>query len=153
MVGSAVLRALNKSASYRCRIITASRIDVDLTNPIMVHEFFGDNNISEVYLAAAKVGGIIANRDNPVGFLQENLEIQSNVIKSSYKTGVKRLLFSDPVAFTPNMPPNQCKKMNCLLAALSQRTRLMRLRKLLVLNFVRVIIGSTAKQKEWTTDA
>lgn len=91
MVGSAICRQLKKETSNQ--IITASREELDLTNQKDVSLFFGDNSIDQVYLAAAKVGGILANDSYPAEFIYENLCIQSNIIHSAYKYGVKKLLF------------------------------------------------------------
>lgn len=91
MVGSAVLRKLQYEGFQNLQYI--DRNILDLTNGNSVKEFFKDNRPEIVILAAAKVGGIQANIDNPVSFLLENLEIQNNVIKHSAENGVKRFIF------------------------------------------------------------
>ena len=90
MVGSSIYSQLN-SKDYK--IITASRSDLDLTNQNDVINFFNKNKFDQVYLAAAKVGGIHANNTYPADFIYENLMIQNNVIYSSFRSGVKKLLF------------------------------------------------------------
>lgn len=91
MVGSAILRELKKSDHHN--IITASRSELELTNQKMVFKFFEDHNIDEVYLAAAKVGGIYANNTYPAEFIYQNLMIQSNIIEAAHKNEVSKLLF------------------------------------------------------------
>ena len=90
MVGSAVVRAL--AASGR-KSISCDRSGLDLTRQSEVEEFFRDNDIEQVVLAAAKVGGIKANNDYPADFISVNLQIQNNVITSAHRSGVHRLLF------------------------------------------------------------
>lgn len=91
MVGSSILRIL-KTLGYE-NILLASRNELDLTNQKEVHSFFEKEEINQVYLAAAKVGGIFANDNYPAEFIFQNLMIQSNIIHSAYLTGVQRLLF------------------------------------------------------------
>ena len=91
LVGSAIVRNL-KVKGYT-NIITADREQCDLTNINQVKTLFKIEQPEYVFLAAAKVGGIGANSELPADFIYENLMIQSNVIHSSYKTGVKKLLF------------------------------------------------------------
>jgi GDP-L-fucose synthase len=92
MVGSAITRQLLLSPSAR-NIITRTRSDLDLTNQAAVKEFFEREDIDEVYLAAAKVGGISANSAYPAEFIYENLMVQANVIEAAFRSGVKKLLF------------------------------------------------------------
>ena len=91
MVGSAICRQLEKDPTNE--IITASRSDLDLTNQSQVRSFVTDQKIDQVYLAAAKVGGIHANSTYPADFIFENLMIQTNVIDASFKAGISKLLF------------------------------------------------------------
>lgn len=91
MVGSAIVRRL-EALGYR-NIITASRDVVDLTRQSDVEAFFADRHIDQVYLAAAKVGGIHANNTYPADFIYENLMIEASIIHSAYRSGVKKLLF------------------------------------------------------------
>jgi len=91
MVGSAIVRELNLQGFKN--IITYSHEDLDLTNQLMVREFFNKENPDQVYLAAARVGGIHANNSYPAEFIYDNLMIESNVIEASFKAGVKKLLF------------------------------------------------------------
>ena len=91
MVGSAIVRRLN--ALGYTNVLTRSRKELDLLNQAQVASFFSENKIDQVYLAAAKVGGIHANNVFPADFIYENLVIESNVIHSAYQNGVRQLLF------------------------------------------------------------
>ena len=91
MVGSAIVRALSSNNSNN--IVTATRERVDFLNQKSVNNFFAQNDIDQVYLAAAKVGGIHANNEYPAEFIYENLMIQSNIIHSAHLADVKQLLF------------------------------------------------------------
>ncbi|MCC6323940.1 GDP-L-fucose synthase [Candidatus Nomurabacteria bacterium] len=91
LVGSAILRELNKNGYNN--IITRNHFELDLTSQINVEEFFKIEKPEYVFLAAAKVGGIVANNTYPADFIRDNLIIQTNVIENAYKNGVKKLLF------------------------------------------------------------
>lgn len=91
MVGSAIVRQLKQRGD--CEIVTRTRQQLDLLNQAEVAIFFSDEAIDEVYLAAAKVGGIVANSRYPADFIYENLMIEANIIHSAFQTGVKKLLF------------------------------------------------------------
>jgi GDP-L-fucose synthase len=91
MVGSAIVRQLE--ASGHTNIITRTRSELDLTNQQAVLEFFQSKKIDQVYLAAAKVGGIIANNNYPADFIYENLMIQCNIIHSAHLANIQQLLF------------------------------------------------------------
>ena len=90
MVGSSLVRLLKNQES---EIITKDRNKLDLLNQQDVHNFFKDKKIDQVYLAAAKVGGIYANNTYPAEFIYQNLMIQNNIIHNSFLNGVKKLLF------------------------------------------------------------
>ena len=90
MVGSAICRQL---ALTDVEVVTASRDELDLTNQAQVETFFRVKKVDQVYLAAAKVGGIYANNTYPAEFIYQNLMIQNNIIHSSYQSGVTKLLF------------------------------------------------------------
>jgi GDP-L-fucose synthase len=91
LVGSAIVRHLESNG--HTNIITKTRDELDLTDTIAVKKFFAEEKPEYVFLAAAKVGGIGGNADYPADFIYQNLMIQSNVIHSSYISGVKKLLF------------------------------------------------------------
>lgn len=92
MVGSAIVRALQAS-SRQVDIVTRRHAELDLTDQHAVRQFFVDESIDEVYLAAAKVGGIHANNTFPAEFIYENLMIEANVIHEAWRGGVRKLLF------------------------------------------------------------
>jgi GDP-L-fucose synthase len=92
MVGSALLRILKKNKN-NIKIIVKERSQLNLLSQAEVQNFFKSENIDQVYLAAAKVGGIHANNIYPGDFIYENIMIQSNVINSAFLSGVKKLLF------------------------------------------------------------
>jgi len=102
MVGSAIYRKIY-SSSKKVNLITASRSELDLTSQKEVSTFFADNKIDQVYLAAAKVGGIYANDTYPAEFIYDNLMIQSNVIDAAYKNNVKQLIFFGSSCIYPKM--------------------------------------------------
>ena len=91
MVGSAIVRQLQERDDIE--IVTRSRSELDLLSQADVNAFFAEKNIDQVYLAAAKVGGIVANNTYPAEFIYENLVIECNIIHSSFKAGIKKLLF------------------------------------------------------------
>ncbi len=91
LVGSAILRRLQSDTSSE--IITRTRSELELTDQTAVREFFEQIRPSHVVLAAAKVGGIGANSASPAEFIWQNLQIQSNVIDSAYRSGVETLVF------------------------------------------------------------
>lgn len=91
MVGAAIMRRLEQRNDTE--IITASRTQLDLTNQQAVHGFFANEKPDQVYLAAAKVGGIIANNTYPADFIYENLMIEANVIHAAHQNDVQQLLF------------------------------------------------------------
>lgn len=91
MVGSAICRQLQAHSDVE--LLTASRSEVDLTDQLAVRQYFADHHIDQVYLAAAKVGGIHANNEYPAEFIYENLMIECNLINSAYSAGVDKLLF------------------------------------------------------------
>ena len=90
MVGSALVRILKKKNT---ELITKDRKDLDLINQAAVQDFFKKEKIDQVYLAAAKVGGIYANKTFPAEFIYENIMIQTNIIHAAFLNGVKKLLF------------------------------------------------------------
>jgi GDP-L-fucose synthase len=101
MVGSAIVRNL-EGGGYT-NIIKGTRGDVDFTNQEDVEKYFSYHQPEYVFLAAAKVGGIMANKTRKAEFLYDNLMIQSNIINSSYNYGVKKLLFLGSSCIYPKM--------------------------------------------------
>ncbi len=108
LVGSSILEVL-KQKGYN-NIITKSKEELDLKDSNKVESFFSSNKIDIVILAAAKVGGIMANNTFRADFIFENLAIQNNVIHNSYKYGVKKLLFLGSSCIYPKLCPQPIKE-------------------------------------------
>ncbi len=106
MVGSALVRQLSKNHT----IITANRGDLDLCNQQQVTDFFARNSIDEVYLGAAKVGGIHANDTYPANFIYENLIMECNIIHQAWKNGVNKLLFLGSSCIYPRLASQPMKE-------------------------------------------
>lgn len=102
MVGSAIVRRL---ASEDCEVVTASRAEVDLKNPAAVLDFVGDRKPDAIFMAAAKVGGILANDSYPADFLYDNLMIAANVTEAAYRHGVGKMLFLGSSCIYPKLAP------------------------------------------------
>jgi len=116
MVGSALCRRLIRDE--QTTLLTRNRADLDLTNQQAVRDFFDNNRIHEVYLAAAKVGGIHANSHYPGEFLFDNLLIQSNIIDAAYKAGVEKLLFLGSSCIYPKHAPQPMAETSLLTGGL-----------------------------------
>lgn len=108
MVGSAIFRRL--TALGYTNIITRTSAELDLRIQERVNEFFEAERPEYVFLAAAKVGGILANNTFRADFIYENIMIQSNIIHSSYATGVKKLMFLGSSCIYPKMAPQPLKE-------------------------------------------
>jgi len=93
MVGRAIVRQLLASGHQIGDIVTRTRIELDLTDQAAVRAFFASEKPTQVYLAAAKVGGIHANNTYPAEFIYQNLMVQANVIDAAFNNGVQKLLF------------------------------------------------------------
>ena len=111
MVGSAICRLLiKKGYEINKKLITDSRKEIDLRDKIKVDNWFSYHKPNFVIVAAAKVGGILANKTMPVEFLLDNLKIQNNLIEASYKFGVKRLLFLGSSCIYPKFAEQPIKE-------------------------------------------
>ena len=108
MVGSAIVRALRKQAG--CQLILRSHEELDLTQESQVQDFFAEQAIDTVYLAAARVGGIYANQHYPAEFIRQNLQIESNVIHSAWKHRVQKLLFLGSSCIYPRAAPQPMRE-------------------------------------------
>ncbi len=108
LVGQAIFEKL-KSKGYS-NIITRTLSELDLTNQAMVKTFFGEEKPEYVFLAAAKVGGILANNTYPAEFIYQNIMIQNNVIHQSFVNGVKNLLFLGSSCIYPRLCPQPMKE-------------------------------------------
>lgn len=101
MVGAAIVRNLEQRGDIE--IITRTRSELNLTEQREVIDLFAENNIDEVYLAAAKVGGIHANNTYPAEFIYENLMIEANIIHAAHKNNVQKLLFLGSSCIYPKL--------------------------------------------------
>jgi GDP-L-fucose synthase len=119
MVGSAIVRALSPNNANK--IITANRSNLDLLNQESVNNFFEQNHIDQVYLAAAKVGGIYANNEYPAQFIYENLMIQSNIIHAAHLSNIQHLLFLGSSCIYPKFAEQPIKE-NLLLTGILEPT-------------------------------
>ncbi len=128
LVGSAIVRALNGSGLHQ--LILSSRAEMDLTKAPEVDRFFERERPDYVFLAAAKVGGILANDTFPADFIRENLAIESNVIDASYRNGVKRLLFLGSSCIYPKLCPQPIKEEYLLTGPLEPTNRAYALAKI-----------------------
>ncbi|SEM06939.1 GDP-L-fucose synthase [bacterium A37T11] len=108
MVGSAIVRSLKKEGFTN--LVTKSSAELDLRNQQDVYDFFAVERPEYVFMAAAKVGGIVANNTYRADFLFENLEIQNNVIKASHQNQVRKLLFLGSSCIYPKMAPQPLKE-------------------------------------------
>ena len=119
LVGSAIYRRLQKEGFTN--IITRTHAELDLTNPAEVNAFFEKEKPEYVILAAAKVGGIMANSQYPAEFIYQNLMIGTNIVHASYKNGVKKLLNLGSSCIYPRMAPQPMKE-SCLLTSELEKT-------------------------------
>ena len=108
LVGAALCRQLQLQGYHR--LLLRSHAELDLTNPGVVRNFFDQERPAYVFLAAAKVGGILANQLYPADFIRENLLIQTNVIDACYQAGVDRLLFLGSSCIYPKLCPQPIKE-------------------------------------------
>jgi GDP-L-fucose synthase len=118
LVGSAIVRRLQ--AEGYTNILTASRDQLDLREQEPVRTFFARNRPEFVFLAAAKVGGILANSMHSAEFMADNLAIQNNVIDAAYKNGARKLLFLGSSCIYPKMAPQPIREEDILTGPLEQ---------------------------------
>ncbi len=116
MVGSAIARRL--AADGYTRLILRTRAELDLTRQAAVDDFFAREQPEYVFLAAAKVGGILANSTHPAEFIGVNLAIQTNVIDAAWRHGVKKLLFLGSSCIYPKFAPQPIREEALLTGAL-----------------------------------
>jgi len=120
MVGSAIVRQLQAGvgSGEAIEIVTRDRAQLDLLNQQQVQEFFSNEKIDAVYLAAAKVGGIVANNSYPADFIYENLMIECNIIHAAHVAGVNDLLFLGSSCIYPKMAEQPMKESALLTGTL-----------------------------------
>jgi len=120
-VGSAIIRALAREGYGN--VVTRTHEQLDLTNQAAVQAFFAEEKPEYVFLAAARVGGIMANNTYPANFIYENLAIQNHVIHESWLSGVKRLLFLGSSCIYPRNAPQPMKEDSLLTGPLEPTNR------------------------------
>src|ERR1051325_2797640 len=121
LVGSALVRALQNSGYHN--LVLRSHRELNLANQAAVAQFFSQERPEYVFLAAAKVGGILANDTYPADFIQENLAIQNNVIQRAHRTGARRLLFLGSSCIYPKHCPQPIKEEYLLTGPLESTNR------------------------------
>jgi GDP-L-fucose synthase len=121
LVGSALVRALERAGYHN--VLLRTRAELDLIDAGAVRQFFADERPEYVFLAAAKVGGILANSAYPGDFIFQNLAIQANVIDSAYRWGAKRLLFLGSSCIYPKFCPQPIKEEYLLTSPLEPTNR------------------------------
>lgn len=119
MVGSAIVRELERQGYTN--IITRTHSELDLTDQLAVNEFFSKEKPEYVFLAAAKVGGIIANSTAPADFMYDNMMLEMNVIHAAWKNGVKKLEFLGSSCIYPRLAPQPMPE-SCLLTSSLEQT-------------------------------
>ena len=121
LVGSAIVRKLE--ADGYTNILKRTHAELDLTDAAATEAFFAQEKPEYVFLAAAKVGGIVANNTYPAEFIRDNLAIQTNVIHAAYKSGVTRLLFLGSSCIYPKHAPQPMKEEHLLTGPLEPTNR------------------------------
>jgi GDP-L-fucose synthase len=121
LVGSAIVRQLQ--AAGHTGLILRSHAELDLTDEAATRAFFEKDQPEFVFLAAAKVGGIVANNSYPAQFIRENLAIQTNVIHSAHLSGVQRLLFLGSSCIYPKLAPQPMRERDLLTGPLEPTNR------------------------------
>lgn len=119
MVGSAIVRELERQGYHN--IVTRTHSQLDLTNQVAVNQFFEAERPKYVFLAAAKVGGIIANREAPADFMYINMMLEMNVINAAWRTGCTKLLFLGSSCIYPRLAPQPMPE-SCLLTSALEPT-------------------------------
>ncbi len=121
MVGSSIVRQLLAQGHPAESIVTRTHAELDLTNQAAVNAFFADEKLDQVYLAAAKVGGIIANSIYPAEFIYQNLMMQTNVIDAAFRHGVQKLMFLGSSCIYPKLAPQPMRE-DALLTGMLEPT-------------------------------
>jgi GDP-L-fucose synthase len=121
LVGSAIVRNLQEKGY--ANLLLRTHAELDLTNQTATDAFFAEEKPDYVFLAAAKVGGILANNSYPAEFIRDNLAIQNNIIHAAYTNGVKRLMFLGSSCIYPKLAPQPMKEEHLLTGPLEETNR------------------------------
>lgn len=116
MVGSAIVRQLQEKGYHN--IVTATHSELDLTNQQAVNDFFKANRVDQIYLAAAKVGGIHANNEYPADFIYQNLMIEANIIHAAHQNDVQKLMFLGSSCIYPKFAQQPMRETELLTGVL-----------------------------------
>ena len=119
MVGSAIVRQLRREGYEN--IVTRTHAELDLTRQEAVEQFFDTERPEYVFLAAAKVGGIIANRQSPADFMYQNMMLEMNVINAAWRYGCRKLEFLGSSCIYPRLAPQPMPE-SCLLTSALEPT-------------------------------
>ena len=142
MVGSAIVRELQKQGYTN--IVTRTHKELDLTRQEQVERFFAEEKPEYVFLAAAKVGGIIANQTALADFMYENMTLEMNVIHSAWKNGCRKLQFLGSSCIYPRMAPQPMPESCLLTSELEKTNEAYALAKISGLKYCEFIIRNTA---------
>ena len=121
LVGSAIVRALQAQGYHN--LVLRTHAELDLTDPAATQAFFDTERPTHVFLAAARVGGILANNQYPADFIRDNLLIQTHTIHNAWRVGVERLLFLGSSCIYPRLAPQPMKEADLLSGALEATNR------------------------------
>ena len=138
MVGSAIYRQIKKNKS-NSQIFVKSKKQLDLTKEKNVYKFFEKNKFDQVYLCAARVGGILANMNYPVDFLLDNIKIQNNIITACHKYGVKNLIFIGSSCIYPKNISRKIKETDILTGELEKTNEAYALAKITGIKLIQSI--------------
>ena len=141
MVGSAIRRQLEQRGDVE--LVLRTRDELNLLDSRAVHDFFASERIDQVYLAAAKVGGIVANNTYPADFIYQNMMIESNIIHAAHQNDVNKLLFLGSSCIYPKLAKQPMQKASCCRVRWSRPTSLMPLPKSPGSNCVNLTTAST----------
>jgi GDP-L-fucose synthase len=118
MVGSAIVRTLLAASVPAASLVTRTHAELDLCNQAQVQAFFASEKPDRVYLAAAKVGGILANNSFPADFIYENMMVQANVVDAAFRNGVRKMLILGSSCIYPRLAPQPMAESALLTGAL-----------------------------------
>jgi GDP-L-fucose synthase len=150
MVGSAIVRQL--AAQGDSEIVTRTHAELGLTDQAAVRAFFRDERIDQVYLAAAKVGGILANNTYPADFIYENLMIECNIIGAAHQTGVEKLLFLGSSCIYPRNVPQPMREDALLTGTLEPTNEPYAVAKIAGIKLCEALTASTMRLPQCNAD-
>ena len=152
MVGSAIVRQLLAQGHASAAIVTRLHAELDLTNQAAVRKFFEAERPDQVYLAAAKVGGIHANATYPADFIYQNLMMQANVIDAAFQNGVQKLLFLGSSCIYPRLAPQPMVESALLTGPLEPTNEPYAISKIAGIKLsAKATTANTAPATVWTT--